>query len=66
MRGTQAVVRAVGDFFGIALLRDFIVSGVTLPLEPYDIWQDDAALRHDPSDFESLRSHYAYRNDQLC
>lgn len=66
MRGTQAVVRAVGDFFGIALLRDFIVSGVTLPMEPYDIWQDDAALRHDPSDFESLRSHYAYRNDQLC
>lgn len=66
MRGTQAVVRAVGDFFGIALLRDFIVSGVTLPLEPYDIWQDDAALRHDPSAFESLRSHYAYRNDQLC
>lgn len=66
MRGTQAVVRAVGDFFGIAHLRDFIVSGVTLPLEPYDIWQDDAALRHDPSAFESLRSHYAYRNDQLC
>ena len=66
IRGTQAVVRAVGDFFGIALLRDFIVSGVTLPLEPYDIWQDDAALRHDPSAFESLRSHYAYRNDQLC
>lgn len=66
IRGTQAVVRAVGDFFGIALLRDFIVSGVTLPLEPYDIWQDDAALRRDPSAFESLRSHYAYRNDQLC
>ena len=66
MRGTQAVVRAVGDFFGIAHLRDFIVSGVTLPLEPYDIWQDDAALRRDPSAFESLRSHYAYRNDQLC
>ena len=64
MNGTQAVVRAVGDFFGIAPLRSFTVSGVTLPDKPYDIWQDDSALRRDPSAFEFLRSHYSYRNDQ--
>ena len=66
MRGTQAVVHAVGDFFGIKPLQRFEVRGVDLPEEPYDIWQDDAALRHDPSAFESLRSHYTYRNDQFC
>lgn len=65
INGTQAVVRALGAFFDIAPLRDFAVTGVTLPSEPYDIMADDKALRSDPSSFESLRSHYSYRNDQL-
>lgn len=65
INGTQAVVRAVGETFGIDPLRQFSVTGVSLPQEPYDIFCDDAALRRDPSAFESLRSHYAYRNDQL-
>ena len=65
INGTQAVVRAVGETFGIDPLRQFSVTGVSLPQEPYDIFRDDAALRRDPSAFESLRSHYAYRNDQL-
>ena len=65
INGTQAVVRAVGDFFEVAPLRSFAVQGVDLPQIPYDIWQDDSALRRDPSAFESLRSNYCYRNDQL-
>ena len=65
INGTQAVVRAVGETFGIDPLRQFSVMGVSLPQEPYDIFRDDASLRRDPSAFESLRSHYAYRNDQL-
>ena len=65
INGTQAVVRALGAFFDIAPLRDFTVTGVTLPSESYDIMADDKALRSDPSSFESLRSHYSYRNDQL-
>ena len=65
INGTQAVVQAVGRHFGIEPLQAFHVTGVALPQEPYDIRRDDAALRQDPSSFESLRSHYAYRNDQL-
>lgn len=65
INGTQAVVRAVGETFGIPQLKTFTVSGIALPQTPYDIMADDAALRRDPSAFESLRSHYAYRNDQL-
>lgn len=65
INGTQAVVRAVGETFGIPQLKSFTVSGIALPQTPYDIMADDAALRRDPSAFESLRSHYAYRNDQL-
>ena len=65
INGTQAIVRAVGETFGIDPLRQFSVTGVSLPQEPYDIFRDDASLRRDPSAFESLRSHYAYRNDQL-
>lgn len=65
INGTQAVVRAVGDFFGIGALRDFKVQGITLPQAPYDILADDAALRADPAAFEFLRNHYTYRNDQL-
>ena len=65
INGTQAVVQAVGRYFGIEPLSTFRVAGVELPQEPYDICRDDAALRRDPSSFESLRSHYAYRNDQL-
>ena len=59
------VVRAVGDYFRIAALKRFEVRGVVLPTDPYDILADDAALRRDPAAFESLRSRYAYRNDQL-
>ena len=65
MNGTQAVVRALGAHFGIPDLESFTVSGVTLPSAPYDIWADDKALRRAPSTFESLRSNYSYRNDQL-
>ena len=65
INGTQAVVRAVGETFGIPQLKSFTVSGIALPQTPYDIMADDAALRRDPSAFESIRSHYAYRNDQL-
>ena len=65
VNGTQAVVRAVGEVFGIEALEQFTVTGVVLPQEPYDIFADDAALRRDPAAFESLRSHYNYRNDQL-
>ena len=32
---------------------------------PYDILADDAALRADPAAFESLRSHYSYRNEKI-
>ena len=65
INGTQAVVRALGEAFGIAPLRSFEVTGVPLPQTPYDIWQDDSALRRDPSSFESLRRNYSFRNDQL-
>lgn len=65
MNGTQAVVRALGAHFGIPDLESFTVSGVTLPKESYDIRRDDKALRSNPSSFESLRSRYPYRNDQL-
>ena len=63
MNGTTAVVRAVAETFGIDALKSFSVAGVPLPEEPYDILQDDAALRRDPESFESLRSNYRYRND---
>lgn len=65
INGTQAVVRALAAHFSIPPLRAFTVSGITLPQESYDIWRDDKALRSNPSSFESLRSHYSYRNDQL-
>ena len=65
IKGTEAVVRAVGKTFGIPALTSFSVRGVPLPQEPYDIWADTAALRADPAAFESLRAQYAYRNDQL-
>lgn len=65
INGTQAVVRAVGDSFGIESLKSFVVKDIALPQEPYDILADDAALRRDPASFEFLRSHYRYRNDQL-
>lgn len=65
INGTQAVVRALGEAFGIDALRSFTVQGVVLPQEPYDILADDQALRSDPSAFESLRNHYSYRNDSF-
>ena len=81
INGTQAVVRALGEAFGIDPLRDFSipvfgpgvsvpasnfpVPGVFLPQDTYDIWKDDSSLRRDPSSFESLRRHYSFRNDQL-
>ena len=63
--GTEAVVHAVGGKFGIAPLRKYHVDGAALPQTPYDIMEDDAALRGNPSSFESLRSGYRYRNDLL-
>lgn len=65
INGTQAVVRALAERFGIDALRSFTVQGVVLPQEPYDILADDQALRSDPSAFESLRNHYSYRNDSF-
>ena len=65
MRGTQAVVRALGESFDIVPLKTFSVSGITFPQDPYDILADDAKLRSHPESFEQLRSHYPYRNDQL-
>ena len=65
INGTQAVVRAVGDFFDVPQLRNFLVRDVELPQIPYDIFADDAALRSHPENFERLRSNYSYRNDQL-
>ena len=65
MNGTTAVVRALGVAFGIDALKTFCVTGIPLPRTPYDIWRDDAALRSHPENFEQLRSHYSYRNDQL-
>lgn len=64
INGTRAIVRAVGETFGIAALKTFTVTGVTLPTDPYDIMQDDAKLRSHPELFEQLRSNYSYRNDQ--
>jgi len=65
VNGTQAVVRAVAGAFGIDALKSFVVTGVTLPQEPYDIRRDDAALRRDPASFETLRKNYPYRNDGI-
>lgn len=65
MNGTTAVVRALGEAFGIDALKTFRITGIPLPQTPYDIWRDDAALRSHPENFEQLRSHYSYRNDQL-
>ncbi len=65
INGTEAVVRAVGECFGIAPLRAFSVPAFPLPESPYDILSDDAALRADPSAFEALRSHYNYRNENI-
>ncbi len=65
MNGTTAVVRALGETFNIDELKTFSVTGIPLPRTPYDIWRDDAALRSHPENFEQLRSHYPYRNDQL-
>lgn len=64
INGTQAVVRAVGETFGIDALKTFTITGITLPTDPYDIMQDDAKLRSHPEHFEQLRSNYPYRNDQ--
>lgn len=65
MNGTAAVVRALGEAFGIDALKAFCVTGIPLPQTLYDIWRDDAALRSHPENFEQLRSHYSYRNDQI-
>lgn len=65
INGTQAVVRAVGEAFGIAPLQRFEIRNVELPEEPYAIFADDSALRCNPEAFESLRSDYRYRNDRL-
>lgn len=65
INGTQAVVRAVGETFGIVPLQQFEIRGVDLPEEPYDIFADDTALRREPGAFESLRSNYRYRDDRL-
>lgn len=63
--GTAAVVRSVGDFFGIRQLEDFSVS--LPPAEPaaYDIMKDDRALRSSPESFEQLRNNYSYRDESI-
>ncbi|MBQ0025687.1 MAG: 4-phosphoerythronate dehydrogenase [Bacteroidales bacterium] len=64
--GTTAVVRAVGETFGIPELAKYTVP-LTLPAHPqaYDILADDRALRTDPASFEALRNHYAYRDETV-
>ncbi|MDD3200740.1 MAG: 4-phosphoerythronate dehydrogenase [Bacteroidales bacterium] len=76
INGTVAVVRELGDYFGIDALKRFDLKGsrVTLDLSSksqsevyrmlkgiYDIMKDDKALRAQPEEFEHLRENYKYR-----
>ncbi|MCF0172862.1 MAG: 4-phosphoerythronate dehydrogenase [Bacteroidales bacterium] len=63
INGTTAVVRRIGEHFGIPELAAFEIKHSFKPydIEAYDIMADDAALRADPDKFEHLRSNYHLR-----
>lgn len=63
INGTVASVRNVARTLGIEELENFTIQHSYKPynIEGYDILADDAALRADPSAFESLRNHYKLR-----
>lgn len=63
INGTVASVRNVARTLGIEELENFSIQHSYRPynIEGYDILADDAALRADPSAFESLRNHYKLR-----
>lgn len=63
INGTVASVRNVARTLGIEELENFTIQHSYKPynIEGYDILADDAALRADPSAFESLRNHYNLR-----
>lgn len=63
INGTVASVRNVARTLGIKELENFSIQHSYKPynIEGYDILADDAALRADPSAFESLRNHYKLR-----
>ena len=63
INGTTAAVRAVAATLGIVALANFSIPHNFKPydIDAYDIMADDAALRRDPSAFESLRTHYNLR-----
>ncbi len=63
INGTVASVRNVARTLGIKELENFSIQHSYKPynIEGYDILADDAALRADPSAFESLRNHYNLR-----
>ena len=63
INGTVASVRNVARTLCIKELENFSIQHSYKPynIEGYDIMADDAALRADPSAFESLRNHYNLR-----
>lgn len=63
INGTVASVRNVARTLCIKELENFTIQHSYKPynIEGYDILADDAALRADPSAFESLRNHYKLR-----
>ena len=63
INGTVASVRNVARTLCIEELENFSIQHSYKPynIEGYDILVDDAALRADPSSFESLRNHYKLR-----
>jgi len=63
VNGTVASVRGIARHFGISQLENFSIQHSYKPydIDGYDILADDAALRSDPSQFESLRNHYNLR-----
>ena len=63
INGTVAAVRAVAGVLDIAPLKDFSIEHSYKPydIDAYDILGDDAALRANPSGFESLRTNYKLR-----
>ena len=63
VNGTVASVRGIARCFGLAELENFSIQHSYKPydIDGYDILKDDAALRADPSAFESLRNHYDLR-----
>ena len=63
VNGTVASVRGIARHFGIKELENFSIQHCykSYDIDGYDILADDAALRADPSQFESLRNHYNLR-----